>query len=100
MEWLAVTLTGVAPLQVNWPSRGKRQISSLYGYYFELDWGLRHQRLPSLQYTQLYDPPNVLADLDSKGWVSVKASGATDECVFEFDFTRSAIPRRARPLRS
>ena len=79
-------------LQVNWPSRGKRQISNLFGYYFELDWGLRHQRLPSLQYTQLYDPPNVITDLDRKGWVSVKADGATNDCVFEFDFTRIAFP--------
>ena len=86
-------------MQVNWPARGKRQVSHVYGYYFELDWGVRHHRVPSLEYTQLYDPPNVLPDLDPKGWVSVSASGAYSACIFEYDFTRGArvpsLPSRA-----
>ncbi|XP_076466898.1 uncharacterized protein LOC143298095 isoform X2 [Babylonia areolata] len=74
--------------EVNWPARGQRRLSQLYGYYFELDWGVRHKRVPSLEYTQLYDPPSVWTDLDDKGWVRVKVAGGTSACVFEYDFSR------------
>ncbi|KAK7494594.1 hypothetical protein BaRGS_00014247 [Batillaria attramentaria] len=74
--------------EVNWPSGGKRQKSSLYGYYFELDWGAENNRVPSLMYTQLYDPPYI-QQLDNKGWVSVKAQNAANGCIFLYDFTRS-----------
>lgn len=77
---------GTAPFSVNWPARGKRRVDRLYGYYFETDWGPQHNRLPSLVYIQMYDLPNVLVDLDPKGWVSVKVDGSFNECIFEYDF--------------
>ncbi|KAJ8315524.1 hypothetical protein KUTeg_007674 [Tegillarca granosa] len=72
---------------VNWPDRdGQRHImTDVHGYYFELDWGSAHQRLPSLMYTQLYDSYNAL-DLAMSGWVTVQAGGSYHPCTFTFSF--------------
>ncbi|KAK7503101.1 hypothetical protein BaRGS_00005727, partial [Batillaria attramentaria] len=75
---------------VNWPARGKRRTDESFGYYFETAWGAQHNRVPSLIYTQLWDLPNVLVDLDYKGWVSVKIKDGSSSCIFEYDFTHSA----------
>jgi hypothetical protein len=84
---------------VNWPCRGKRRVDKLQGYYFETDWGLQHNRLPSLSYIQMYDFPNVLTDLDPKGWVSVKVTGAYNKCVFVYDYSRSSKEFQKRAAR-
>nr|KAG5710941.1 hypothetical protein BaRGS_013675 [Batillaria attramentaria] len=77
-------------VEVNWPARGKRRTDESFGYYFETAWGAQHNRVPSLIYTQLWDLPNVLVDLDYKGWVSVKIKDGSSSCIFEYDFTHSA----------
>ncbi|KAL8611492.1 hypothetical protein ACOMHN_014547 [Nucella lapillus] len=77
---------------IDWPCREKRRLSHLHGYHFELDWGYRHNRVPSLEYTQLYDLPNVLNDLDNKGRIKVKADGDSNVCFFDYDFSRPASP--------
>ncbi|XP_070188815.1 uncharacterized protein [Littorina saxatilis] len=56
--------------EINWPAvDGTRQISHLGGYYFELDWGYRNNRVPSIEYTQLYDIPMVLLNMNVTGWI-------------------------------
>ncbi|XP_033741864.1 uncharacterized protein LOC117328443 [Pecten maximus] len=52
----------------------KRHNSSVYGYYFEGAYGSEHHLVPSLIYTQLFDPYNVM-QLNPKGTVRVKAAG-------------------------
>ncbi|XP_060067521.1 uncharacterized protein LOC132547737 [Ylistrum balloti] len=72
---------------VSWPDIGhKRHISSVHGYYFEADFGSEHHLVPSLIYTQLYDPYNIM-QLNPKGIVRVKASGTNRACVFTYDYT-------------
>ncbi|XP_062601762.1 uncharacterized protein LOC134263434 [Saccostrea cucullata] len=74
--------------KIDWPDRdGNRHTSSAYGYYFETDYGLDHGLIPTIIYTQTYDPYNVI-DLADKGYVAVQAGGAYTSCIFEFDFTR------------
>ena len=74
--------------QVNWPGvDGKRHISNVYGYYFELDWGIQHQRVPSLEYIQLYDAYDI-TDLRSYGWVNVSVGGGYHSCSFTYDFRK------------
>lgn len=76
--------------QIDWPDRdGKRQTSDVHGYYFETDYGLDHGLIPTIIYTQTYDPYNVF-DLADKGHVKVKAGGAYHNCIFQFDFTQAS----------
>ncbi|KAL4219147.1 hypothetical protein ACF0H5_021729 [Mactra antiquata] len=73
---------------VDWPKYdGKRQVSSVYGYYFELDWGSHHHRVPSLAYIQMYDPYDV-RDLADKGYIKVSANSGYHTCIFEYDYSR------------
>lgn len=60
--------------------------STVYGYYFELDWGIENKRVPSLMYIQMYDPPDIL-NLAPKGHVKITAQGSDYACVFKYDFT-------------
>lgn len=76
-------------LQIDWPRyTGKREVSQVYGYYFELDWGVEHQRVPSLVYIQMYDPYNIV-DLAEKGYVKVTANSGLHACIFEYDYSGS-----------
>jgi O-glycosyl hydrolase len=59
----------------------------VHGYYFELDWGIQHQRVPSLMYIQTYDPYDV-QQLASKGYVKVTADTGYHACAFVYDFTK------------
>ncbi|KAJ8315525.1 hypothetical protein KUTeg_007675, partial [Tegillarca granosa] len=52
-----------------------RHEARAFGYYFEMDYGVQHQRVSSLMYTQLYDPYNVVG-LADKGWVKVQPSNS------------------------
>ncbi|KAL5009525.1 hypothetical protein ScPMuIL_011830 [Solemya velum] len=71
---------------VDWPDENnQRHTDRVNGYYFELDYGQRHDRVPSLQYVQLYDVPNVNT-LNSRGFVVVTADGAYHPCIFTYDF--------------
>ncbi|XP_045196918.2 uncharacterized protein LOC123551787 [Mercenaria mercenaria] len=73
---------------IDWPNvNGHRVVSQVYGYYFELDWGIQHDRVPSLMYIQMYDPYNVV-ELAQKGYVRVTADGGYHACAFKYDFTR------------
>ncbi|XP_033741122.1 uncharacterized protein LOC117327965 [Pecten maximus] len=72
---------------VTWSDTGHtRHNSSVHGYYFEAAYGSEHHLVPSLIYTQLYDPYNVM-QLNPKGTVRVKAGGANRACVFTYDYT-------------
>ncbi|ESO89240.1 hypothetical protein LOTGIDRAFT_154331 [Lottia gigantea] len=74
--------------QVNYPTRnGKRQETELYGYYYETDYGVQHDRVPSLQYVQLFDVPDVYTNLAMKGYVEVLATGSYNKCVFVYDYS-------------
>lgn len=76
-------------MQVDWPNvNGHRVQSQVYGYYFELDWGIQHHRVPSLMYIQMYDPYDVM-ELAPKGHVKVVAKDSFHACVFSYDFTKS-----------
>ncbi|XP_069126924.1 uncharacterized protein [Argopecten irradians] len=72
---------------VTWPDTGHtRHTSYVHGYYFESAYGSEHHLVPSLIYTQLYDPYNVM-QLNPKGTVRVKAGGANRACIFTYDYT-------------
>lgn len=74
---------------MEWPKADGQQIKSkVYGYYFELDWGIQHGRVPSLMYIQMYDPYNVV-DLAEKGHVRIMADGSYHACAFTYDFSKS-----------
>ncbi|OWF50948.1 uncharacterized protein LOC110449847 [Mizuhopecten yessoensis] len=73
---------------VTWSDIGHtRHNSDVNGYYFEADFGSEHHLVPSLIYTQLYDPYNSM-QLNPKGTVRVKARGANRACVFTYDYTK------------
>ena len=65
----------------------------MHGYYFELDWGIQHDRIPSLMYIQMYDPYDVI-DLAPKGHVTVIAIGSFHACAFTYDFTSRDQPQQ------
>ncbi|CAH1798289.1 unnamed protein product [Owenia fusiformis] len=72
-----------ASYNVTWPDRsGKYHSSSIYGYYYEMDYGIAHNLTPDLQYCMLWDflPLNQFAN---HGFVYV--SGCGHPCVFEYD---------------
>ncbi|KAH3727093.1 hypothetical protein DPMN_053019 [Dreissena polymorpha] len=74
---------------IDWPNaNGQRTKSNVYGYYFELDWGSQHQRVPSLMYVQTFDPYDV-TKLAPRGVVRVQAGNSYHACVFEYDFTKA-----------
>ena len=74
-------------LQVNYTLYDNTHKSiSLFGYYFELDYGLQHGLVDSLIYIQLYDIPD-LRDLKRKGEIRVARTDGTGEpCVFNYTF--------------
>jgi len=73
--------------KVDWLDIGHRLHSSdVNGYYFESDYGSQHHLVPSLIYTQLYDPYSIM-QLNPKGHVKVKAKGSYHECIFTYDYT-------------
>ncbi|XP_045206607.2 uncharacterized protein LOC123558822 [Mercenaria mercenaria] len=73
---------------IDWPNvNGHRVVSQVHGYYFELDWGIQHDRIPSLMYIQMYDPYDIM-ELAQKGYVKVTADGGYHTCAFKYDFTR------------
>ncbi|KAK3577440.1 hypothetical protein CHS0354_032291 [Potamilus streckersoni] len=71
---------------IDWPDvSNKRHVDKVYGYYFELDWGIMHHRVPSLEYVQLYDPYNI-SQLRPWGYVKVTVIGNNHPCFFTYDF--------------
>ncbi|CAG2249031.1 unnamed protein product [Mytilus edulis] len=77
--------------QVDWPDRdGKQHQDHVNGYYFELDYGEQHGLIPSLEYTQLYDPYDVIT-LADHGYVNVKAIGSYHGCSFVFDYRQTSL---------
>ncbi|KAL3881306.1 hypothetical protein ACJMK2_027759 [Sinanodonta woodiana] len=71
---------------VDWPdTSNKRHVDKVYGYYFELDWGIVHHRVPSLEYVQFYDPYNI-SQLRPWGYVKVTVIGNNHPCFFTYDF--------------
>ncbi|XP_069126855.1 uncharacterized protein [Argopecten irradians] len=73
--------------EVVWPDIGhKRHNDSVFGYYFEADYGSEHHLVPSLVYTQLYDPYSI-AQLNPKGIIRVKSKSAYRACLFTYDYT-------------
>ncbi|XP_050391148.1 uncharacterized protein LOC126810221 [Patella vulgata] len=73
--------------EVDYPTRdGKREHCELYGYYFELDYGIENDRVSSLEYTQLYDVPDVYTNLSPKGYVKVQPKGSNNYCIFVYDY--------------
>ncbi|CAC5369975.1 unnamed protein product [Mytilus coruscus] len=77
--------------QVDWPDRdGKQHQDHVNGYYFELDYGEQHGLIPSLEYTQLYDPYDVIS-LADHGYVKVQAIGSYHGCSFVFDYRQNRL---------
>ncbi|XP_071113546.1 uncharacterized protein [Haliotis cracherodii] len=73
---------------VEWTDReNKHHSDPLNGYYYETDWGQRHNKVESLIYIMLWDIPDMNQDLPAKGIVSVKANGAYHNCVFQYDYS-------------
>ncbi|XP_067933303.1 uncharacterized protein [Watersipora subatra] len=63
---------------------GTHRSTSLFGYYYELDYGKQHGLVDSLVYIQLYDIPE-LRDLQRKGSIRVaRTDGTGDPCVFNY----------------
>lgn len=73
-------------LQIDWLDRdGKCYIFDVYGYYFEMDYGLEYGLIFFIIYIQIYDVYNVF-DFVDKGYVGVKVGGVLNDCIFKFDF--------------
>ena len=63
---------------------GENKSISLYGYYYELDYGIQHGLVDSLVYIQLYDIPE-LRDLKRNGTIGVARTDGTGEgCYFNY----------------
>ena len=60
-------------------------MSDVYGYYFEMDWGLEHGRVTSLIYSQLWDMWDAF-DVSMNGTVTVLAEAADKPCEFHYDY--------------
>jgi len=68
----------------------KTHTVSVYGYYFELDYGTAHGLVTSLQYVMLWDIPEMFSrgsPMMPKGEVHVAAAGAAADCWFDYDLT-------------
>ncbi|XP_041350900.1 uncharacterized protein LOC121369889 [Gigantopelta aegis] len=73
---------------IDWPKKdGTRRQDDVYGYYFEMDWGIQHNRVPSLVYVMLYDIPNMNVDLEPKGYVMVTLKDGGHPCVYVYDYS-------------
>lgn len=55
----------------------------LSGYYFELDYGEKHHLVKGLEYTQLYDIPD-LKDLKRNGTIAVTIPNTAQQCSFDY----------------
>ncbi|XP_012936102.1 uncharacterized protein LOC106011351 [Aplysia californica] len=71
---------------VDWTdTRGRSQSTNIYGYYFELDYGAQHNLVKSLEYTMLWDIPQMVTSLAPTGTVHVSGHKALDDCYFDYD---------------
>lgn len=76
---------------VEWTNtRGQNITSNIHGYYFELDYGIEHNLVESLEYTMLWDIPQMLQTLAPQGTIKVSAENARQSCYFSYD-----LPYRA-----
>lgn len=67
----------------------KHKSISLYGYYYELDYGKQHGLVDSLVYVQLYDIPN-LRDIKKHGVIGVARTDGTGEgCYFNYTLNQA-----------
>lgn len=71
---------------VEWmDTRGRNRTDAVHGYYFELDYGVTHNLVKSLQYTMLWDIPEMVLALAPKGTIKVSADNARQPCYFDYD---------------
>ena len=71
-------------LQVDYPLEGGNRMNySVFGYYFETDYGPGNQRVESLMYIQLYDVPDHYS-IAPHGTVVVTAQPAYHPCIFDY----------------
>ena len=64
---------------------GRRESAQLFGYYFEMDWGIEHGREPSMSYVQCWDTYDAY-DVARKGNVRLQLIGQETYCIFEYDY--------------
>ncbi|KAK3097383.1 hypothetical protein FSP39_009155 [Pinctada imbricata] len=86
---LGYGLTGETQgFDLDWPDRdGHRHIvNKVYGYYYEVDYGIQHHLIGSMAYIQMFDAYNII-DLADKGYMKIKAEESYHECVLTFDYT-------------
>ena len=58
--------------------------TDVHGYYFDMGYGSENDRLPSMQYSQLYDI--IDADIARAGTLRVQAEGTSTYCISSYDF--------------
>ena len=62
-----------------------KTVNDVFGYYFEGDWGLEHNRVQSLIYSQLWDMWDAF-DISMNGTVTVKPDDVTRPCEFQYNY--------------
>ena len=73
-------------MQMTYSTReGDRVSAEIFGYYFEMDWGIEHGREPSMFYTQCYDMYDAY-DVARKGNVRLQLKDEETYCIFEYDY--------------
>ncbi|XP_064618051.1 uncharacterized protein LOC135482131 [Liolophura sinensis] len=73
--------------KIKWTdTSGRNRTDTLYGYYFELDYGERNDRVTSLQYVMLWDTYD-WQEVRPKGHVTVQAAGAYNDCIYSYDYS-------------
>ena len=64
---------------------GDRKSVVLHGYYFEMDWGLQHDRDADMFYTQCYDMYDA-NDIARSGDVRLQIQGQDTYCIFQYNY--------------